>query len=216
MRRRFLFLALLPAIAAADPPSVGDVMVSQDAASRRIEVQYALSGAPAIVTVEFMTNTVSDASGEWVSVGAANVTHVVGDAFRVVQAGDCKLYWLAEEPFPFADLGALRAVVKAWAETAPPPVRLTDSVSVLTWYYEDAAQVPAEFSGTGFVQTVTTGNSPASTATGDATGIENAHESRLASVNDVSPIDTRYATFGCAELDNFNSGTRFATQLLVQ
>ncbi len=216
MRRRFLLLALLPAIAVADAPSIGSVTVSQDAASRRIEVQYELAGSPAIVTVEFMTNTVADASGNWVSVGTANVTHVVGDAFRVVQTGDRKLHWLAEEPFPFADLGAVRAVVKVWSEEAPPPVRLNDSVSALVWYYEDVAQIPAAFSGTGFTQTVSGANSPASTASGDATGIENAHESRLASANDISTIDTRYVTFGYAELDNFNSNTHYGTKFIVK
>ncbi len=143
MRWKTLSIALLPACAAlAADPSVGGVSVSQNAASGCVEVEYTLSAAPAVVTVEFYTNTVADASGEWVNVGTSNVTHVVGDAFRVVQEGDRTLRWLPGERFAGSDLGAVKAVVKAWPTNNPPNYLVHDLVSNVRWYYDDEAQLP--------------------------------------------------------------------------
>lgn len=210
-------LALLPPLAfaaAAVGQTVDGVSVTQDASSRRVEVAYSLS-ASAIVTVAFHTNTLADASGEWLPVDAAQTTHVVGDAFRLVQAESCRMHWLAEEVLPDADIGAVKVIVKAWSTEAPPPIRVYDTISALTWYYEDAAQVPSEFSGTGFTQTVSGGNAPASTAEGTVTGVETAARSFVAV--EFSPFGTSLDwSVGYAELDSFTSSTHYATILLIQ
>ena len=142
-------LAMLPIGAAlAADPAVSAVFVTQDAASRAVEVKYTLSGAPAVVTVDFFTNTVSDASGDWVPIGVSNATHVVGDVFRIVEEGDHALYWSPEDVFRESDLGAVRAQVKAWPVTAPPDYMVVDLRSSelragapKIRYYETAAQV---------------------------------------------------------------------------
>ena len=210
-------LALLPPLAFAATAvgqTVDGVTVAQDASSRRVEIAYSLS-ASAIVTVEFHTNTLADASGEWLPIGVAQTTHVVGDAFRLVQAGSCRMHWLAEEVLPDADIGAVKAVVKVWSTEAPPPIRVYDSISALAWYYEDAAQIPTEFSGTGFTQTVSGGNAPASTAEGTATGVETAARSFVAV--ECAPFETPLDwSVGYAELDSFTSSTHYATILLIQ
>ncbi len=143
MSRRLTFFMLAPAFAAlASDPSVSGVSVSQDAGSRRVEVAYTISDAPAVVTVEVYTNTVADASGEWVNVGVSNVTHVTGDVFREVPEGDHSLYWLPGEQFAEADLGAVKAEVKAWPTNNTPNYMVYDLVSKLKWYYDDEAQLP--------------------------------------------------------------------------
>ena len=136
-------LAMLPIGAAlAADPAVSAVFVTQDAASRAVEVKYTLSGAPAVVTVDFFTNTVSDASGDWVPIGVSNATHVVGDVFRIVEEGDHALYWSPEDVFRESDLGAVRAQVKAWPTNNPPNYLVYDLISDLKWYYDDVAQLP--------------------------------------------------------------------------
>jgi hypothetical protein len=61
---------ILLAQSGASAPVAGNVELSQDDSElRKITVSYTLS-SEAIVTVDFQTNVLEDASGEWVSIGA--------------------------------------------------------------------------------------------------------------------------------------------------
>lgn len=143
MKRRLSLCLLMPAIAAsAVGPTVSDVSIKQEAAAKRIEVGYTLSGAPAVVTVAFSTNTASDASGEWIPLCASTMSKVVGDAFRVVETGNRKIYWLPDGDFAHIDAGAVKAEIKAWPTNNPPDYLVCDIVSGANWYYENVEQLP--------------------------------------------------------------------------
>ncbi len=144
MKCRLPFCLLLPAIAASATadPLVSDVSIRQEAAAKRLEVGYTLSGAPAVVTVTFSTNTASDASGAWIPLRASDTSKVVGDAFRVVKTGVRKIYWLPDGELAHLDAGAIKAEIKAWPTNAPPDYLVCDIVSGANWYYEDVGQLP--------------------------------------------------------------------------
>ena len=57
----------------------GSVTFAQDAESKRVTIGYELEGAPAIVTVDILTNGVS--------IGSEHLTHMAGDVNRRVEAG---------------------------------------------------------------------------------------------------------------------------------
>ena len=125
---------------AAAVPVVQDVQVSQDRDDgRTVTVRYALS-EDAVVTVDFQTNSVADASGDWVSIGAGNFTSVAGDVNRLVgkTAGDERrmIAWPARDDWPDVRAKSFRAVVTAWAKDAPPDYLLIDltTKSNVTWY----------------------------------------------------------------------------------
>lgn len=71
MKSIYLFAAAATCSVAwgVSAPSVGEVELKQ-CSPRRAEISYVLSGAPAIVLLDLQTNTLADASGDWVSVGA--------------------------------------------------------------------------------------------------------------------------------------------------
>ena len=88
------------------------------------EITYVLSGAPAIVTLDIETNTLSDASGEWVSIGGENVRTVTGDVNKAVRDSVTArtIRWNARADWGqrTVDAGRIRAVLTAWATNAPP------------------------------------------------------------------------------------------------
>lgn len=98
------------------------VMLEQDAQSRLVTVGYELTGEPAVVTVDFQTNTLANAAGDWVSIGDVNFTNVIGDVNLVVQPGVRTITWQPDKSWPDQRIndGRVRAVVKAWATNAPP------------------------------------------------------------------------------------------------
>ena len=98
------------------------VTLTQDQQSRLVTVGYTLTGEPAVITVDFQTNTLANAAGDWVSIGDVNFTNVVGDVNQVVQPGSRAIYWQPRVSWPDQRIndGRVRAVVKAWATNAPP------------------------------------------------------------------------------------------------
>ena len=98
------------------------VTLAQDSQSRLVTVGYELTGEPAVVTVDFQTNTLANAAGDWVSIGDVNFTNVIGDVNQVVQIGSHSIYWQPDKSWPDQRIndGRVRAVVKAWATNAPP------------------------------------------------------------------------------------------------
>lgn len=158
----FTVTAILSASALFAEPRVDQsaVTLAQDSQSRLVTVGYTLTGEPAVVTVDFQTNTLANAAGDWVSIGDVNFTNVIGDVNQVVQIGSHAIYWQPDKSWPDQRIndGRVRAVVKAWATNAPPDYcavcLLTDAqmdekkVADVTWniprrrYFVSADAVP--------------------------------------------------------------------------
>ena len=97
------------------------------------KVTYRLAGDSAIITADFQTNTLSDASGEWVSVGGKAQRRVGGDVNRWVEKPSdddtrLALYWFPEDDWAGKTMPAsqVRCVVSAWTTNDPPDVMVLD------------------------------------------------------------------------------------------
>lgn len=121
---------------AADTPEVENVVMSQAQFGRMVTVTYKLKNAPAVVTFDVETNTLADASGEWVSIGGEAVCNAKGAVWRKVTEADADsegkytitwrpdLSWEGHK-VSLADGGA-RAVVTAWALDNTPDYMVVD------------------------------------------------------------------------------------------
>lgn len=114
--------ALLAGGAFAAGPTIkeGSVTFAQDAASRCVTIGYELEGAPAIVTVDILTNGVS--------IGAEHLTHMAGDVNRRVEAGAHVVSWQPCKAWRGNVVrdGSVTAKVSAWALNEPPPYMVVD------------------------------------------------------------------------------------------
>jgi len=132
---RLLFCAF--AVTAASlfgAPTVSDVRVTADASTRRVTVAYSLSGGPAIVTMEMLTNGVS--------VGEANCTALYGDVNRRVADGNGhEAVWLVDHEQLNVRLESVTALVKAWSDEAPPDYLVVglDGPKDVRYFTSDAA-----------------------------------------------------------------------------
>ena len=120
----FSVTTILAASALVAEPRVDQSAVTlvQDSQSRLVTVGYELTGEPAVITVDFQTNTLANAAGDWVSIGDVNFTNVIGDVNLVVQPGVRTITWQPDKSWPNQRIndGRVRAVVKAWVTNAPP------------------------------------------------------------------------------------------------
>jgi formylglycine-generating enzyme required for sulfatase activity len=112
----------LPAVTAAATPDIDQQTVIFNQGQTTATISYTLSGAPAIVTCDIETNTMADASGEWVSIGGENLQTLSGDVHKVVRTGARKITWQSRAEWPEMKIpaGQIRAVLTAWATNAPP------------------------------------------------------------------------------------------------
>ena len=145
MKNVLAAFGLLSACAAsAAIPSVGNLSVTVAPGSRTVEIGYDLSDADAIVTLDVETNCT--ATGEWVSIGAGNITHAVGDVWRLVNPGEGrKIYWCSEKSWPGHEITSpdqIRVVVKAVATNTPPNYMVCDIVTGDRTYYDEESQLP--------------------------------------------------------------------------
>ena len=117
----FLFVIVVLSLKGVTP-EIDPLSVTFNQGQTTATISYALCGAPAIVTCDIETNTVADASGEWVSIGGENMQTLSGDVHTVIQTGSRKIIWQsrAEWPERRVSAGQIRAVVTAWATNAPP------------------------------------------------------------------------------------------------
>ena len=101
-------------------PSVTVLAFNQDAASRRVTVEYRLEGGPAVVTVEILTNGVPVQAGSFVCPTTRDLSVPVN---RLVQNGDYRLYWQPTVQWPGHALAAGQVSVRlsAWTDDNPPP-----------------------------------------------------------------------------------------------
>ena len=122
---------------ATDVPVVSNVNFDQPVGGRTVTVTYDLADAPAIVTVDVLTNGVS--------IGADKVTRLEGDVNKVVQPGSHKFKWFARRDWP--DHRITESIVsvrlRAWALAEPPPYMVADleTPSNVT-YYASADALP--------------------------------------------------------------------------
>ena len=129
-----LFVGLFSAYAAhATEPTVDSVAFAPLDGDSAYKVTYRLVGDSAIVTADFQTNTLADASGAWVSVGGAAQWRVGGDVNRWVEKPEgaderLSLYWFPEDDWAGRTLPAsqVRCVVSAWTTNDPPDVLVLD------------------------------------------------------------------------------------------
>ncbi len=118
-------------------PNLSLLSVAQDQTTRCVTVDYVLD-SPAIVTLDVLTNGVS--------IGAANVTHVYGDANRLVAGGARSLNWQAAKSWPgqkFSD-DTVSVEVTAWSPDSPPDYMVVDLVvdKGARTYYMAPEQLP--------------------------------------------------------------------------
>lgn len=138
------FAGILFAIPTIDPSSV---QVVQDVGNRKVTVKYTLTGEPAVVTVDFQTNS---AAGGWASIGGEKFARVAGDVNSLVTNlnTECRITWQPRDedawPNQFVANGNFRAEVKAWATNNPPPYMIVDLVTKpgKKWYYPSASAIP--------------------------------------------------------------------------
>ena len=83
MNKVFSTLALMLCVCslrAAVPEIVsGSVSLSKSISNDVVEISYMLTGEPAVVTIDIQTNTVQDASGNWVSIGGEGIGLLGGE-----------------------------------------------------------------------------------------------------------------------------------------
>ena len=97
------------ALSAAMPQvDESEVSISQDQATRLLTVSYVLRGAPAVVTVDFLTNATGTAQGPWCSIGEGNFTNVQGTVNRAVsELGVTNtITWRPDESWPKRTIAA--------------------------------------------------------------------------------------------------------------
>ena len=104
----------MPLLADGNAPAVKEssVRIEQDSVSKFVKVSYTLENAPAIVTVDFLTNGVS--------IGASNFRSVAGEVNKLVQPGDHEISWFPGYDWPDRSIDGLEAAVTAWSTNSPP------------------------------------------------------------------------------------------------
>ena len=105
---------------ATDVPVISDVKFNQSGGGFPVTVTYNLQYAPAIVTVDVLTNGVS--------IGADKVTHLQGDVNKVVQQGAHQFKWFAKRDWPghLIEDSIVSVKLRAWSLVAPPPYMVAD------------------------------------------------------------------------------------------
>lgn len=130
-------------LVACGAPKIADnsVTVSQDESTRVVKVSYSLVDAPAVVTVNVLTNgTPVSPSAMW---------HVSGAVNRLVDgAGPHEILWSPDDAFPEIGEVDISAELTVWAPDAPPPYMAVDlsltnsTLRPSRFYYADEASVP--------------------------------------------------------------------------
>ena len=140
---------LAGASAFAAVPTVSNIQLTP-LGDRSIRIDYDYVGDDGILTMDVQTNTLSDASGDWVSIGIDNFADAVGgDVFcftkGAAETETRSLFWRPHRGWPnqYVAKGGVRVTVTAWATNAPPNwlVIPLDGVSKKRYYVD---KVPGE------------------------------------------------------------------------
>lgn len=148
--RNFTFIAsavFCAATVSAAMPRIDekDVAISQDAATRLLTVTYVLRDAPAVVTIDFLTNATGAAEGPWHSIGECNFTNVAGEVNRPVNELDVTktITWRPNESWHGMTItgGRFRAKLTAWPLSSTPDYMAVDLTKYggLSYYVSEKA-----------------------------------------------------------------------------
>ncbi len=122
----------------ANPVIAPDSVVVSQPRGGIVQVGYTLEQAPAVVTVDFLTNGVS--------IGEANFTNAEGDVNCKVQPGAHQIVWRAYKSWPDRAIkdGSFTARVTAWPLAKPPDYMVVDLTkeSDAVRYYVSSNAVP--------------------------------------------------------------------------
>ena len=132
----FSVATALVAFLAFGAPTVSNVGISQDSASKKVTITYDLD-EEAIVTANIL-------------VGGAPLpapANLAGDVNRVVAAGTArKIVWNPNLDWPLHSAADVSATLSAWTKDVPPDymaVKLfDDAVGVKRWYYASTNDIP--------------------------------------------------------------------------
>jgi len=136
MMLSFVVAAALTVVADSTDPQVTITSVTQNDGKYQVTVSYTLD-ADAVVTMDVLTNHVS--------IGGANINHVVGDCFKLVTAGNAHSFtWYADKSWPGhrIDENIVSIEVKAWAKSAPPDFMAIDLMNGFVNYYPSKEFLP--------------------------------------------------------------------------
>ncbi len=128
-------------------PDVDGVKMFQNSDTRTVKIGYNLTDTDKIVTLVVETNTVADASGDWVALPDEATSSVYGDVNRIVKAGEESkwIYWNPDETFADETIasGAARAVLTEWPTNSPPNYMVIDlSGNSIVRYYTSTNALP--------------------------------------------------------------------------
>ena len=123
MKAQLLVSACAFALAAsAASPSLkfGSVTMTQDPNTRKVTISYELENAPAIVTLDIVTNGVS--------IGGENIQRLAGDVNHIVEAGQRTIYWSPVKDWKGHVISdnSMQAVVTVWPKYLPPDYMILD------------------------------------------------------------------------------------------
>ena len=134
----FLFAVPFAVSAAVSIPEIeaGSITCVQKSPSRKVEIGYCLKNAPAIVTIDIMTNGVS--------IGGEHLSYLSGDVNKVVyESGNRLITWMPNKAWPGDKVAENVTVsVTAWATNAPPDwmvVSLVDANGYVRYYADESA-----------------------------------------------------------------------------
>lgn len=132
--------AVSASCALAVAPSITGVSMSQGGGSRLVTINYTLADAPAVITLDVVTNVVANAtsdSDEWASIGGEAIWNATGDVWKKVGASltegntfNGTITWRPDLSWPGHKLDGssvqARAVVTAYATDNPPDYMVVD------------------------------------------------------------------------------------------
>ena len=155
-------LALTAVFASADPvATILSISSAEQSDKTVVTIRYALSGAPAVVTMDFQTN-----AAHWASVGGTAVSGATGDVWKRIDTdGVHEITWDPGTCWPLENGelrtirdGNSRVVLEARVPEDAPDYMIVDlqsstSADERVKYYPDASFIPGGLLGTNLYRT---------------------------------------------------------------
>ncbi len=137
LRRQFTFAgtlaAAMAAVAVPAVPSVDTVTMTQPGPTRLVNIDYTLSGADAVITLDIQTNANTSAGADdpgWTSIGGEAIGNATGEVWKKVTNDGTthQIKWRPDLSWPDHIIanGGARAVVTAWSLDNTPNYMVVD------------------------------------------------------------------------------------------